>query len=299
MKHLATAALVLALLSIPVDAQHCGGKERWAVKDGTDSSVQQVDLANISVKSVHDLLQLNEPQLPGDDTTRVLPGETNVYRITAHLVKWKHECCKATDDSDYHLVMTDDSLRYSDENNGVPVTGHSFVAEIPDPNCLSGRSGHFGTSSPFLLPGGDPGPLDIRKARLAIEQQTPGADLNGGWNDMGGMLVEIVGVGFFDRAHGQTGRAPNNIEIHPILSINFAPTTGPTPTPGPGPGPTPTPPGPSPSAVQWEYQMITANSASDLTTQANTLGAQGWEMVSVVLDPSRTDKYVGYLKRRK
>ena len=67
------------------------------------------------------------------------------------------------------------------------------------------------------------GPLDIRKARRALEQQTPNADVNGGWNDMGGILVEIVGVGFFDRAHGQTGRAPNNLEIHPILSVSFRP----------------------------------------------------------------------------
>jgi len=57
--------------------------------------------------------------------------------------------------------------------------------------------------------------------------------------------------------------------------------------------------GPFPSAVPWEYQMITATTANDLTTQANSLGARGWEIVSVVLDQSRTDKYVGYLKRRK
>ena len=45
--------------------------------------------------------------------------------------------------------------------------------------------------------------------------------------------------------------------------------------------------------------MVTANTATNLTTQANTLGAQGWEMVGVVLDTSRVDKYVGYLKRKK
>ena len=30
-----------------------------------------------------------------------------------------------------------------------------------------------------------------------------------------------TGVGFFDRDHGQTGAAPNNIELHPVLSIRF------------------------------------------------------------------------------
>jgi hypothetical protein len=31
----------------------------------------------------------------------------------------------------------------------------------------------------------------------------------------------VRGVGFFDRIHGQTGIAPNGIELHPILGICF------------------------------------------------------------------------------
>lgn len=33
--------------------------------------------------------------------------------------------------------------------------------------------------------------------------------------------VRITGVGFFDKIHGQKGVAPNGIEIHPILKIEF------------------------------------------------------------------------------
>jgi hypothetical protein len=58
-------------------------------------------------------------------------------------------------------------------------------------------------------------------ARRVFEAEFPNADYKGGWNDAGGVTVDIIGVGFFDRAHGQTGRAPNNIEIHPILAIRF------------------------------------------------------------------------------
>lgn len=29
----------------------------------------------------------------------------------------------------------------------------------------------------------------------------------------------ITGVGFFDEIHGQTGVAPNGIELHPVLSF--------------------------------------------------------------------------------
>jgi hypothetical protein len=31
----------------------------------------------------------------------------------------------------------------------------------------------------------------------------------------------VVGVGFFDRSHGQTGNAPNILELHPVLGITF------------------------------------------------------------------------------
>ncbi len=34
-------------------------------------------------------------------------------------------------------------------------------------------------------------------------------------------LRQITGIGFFDFLHGQAGVAPNGIEIHPILDIQF------------------------------------------------------------------------------
>ena len=38
--------------------------------------------------------------------------------------------------------------------------------------------------------------------------------------------VDITGVAFVDPPHGQTGRAPNGMEIHPILNINYSDNTG-------------------------------------------------------------------------
>src|SRR5207247_8711702 len=35
--------------------------------------------------------------------------------------------------------------------------------------------------------------------------------------------VPVTGVGFFDFLHGQTGVAPNGIELHPLLDIAFTP----------------------------------------------------------------------------
>jgi hypothetical protein len=265
-------------------AQNCGGIERWGPKDGTDSQAPNIVLTNITSKSVTDLVAIHQPQLPGDNTTRIIPDETQVYRVQARLVKWRREAT----DNDYHLVLTDDTLNFTDENANPPVppTGHSFIGEVPDPNCFSGRDGSFGSQTPFAD--------GITSARQTMDQRFPNADQTGNWNDGADAQVEITGIGFFDRPHKQAGRAPNNIEIHPVLSIRFLDQ----PSPGTSPTPTSTPQ-PSPTGDQWEYEMISAANATDLLNQANTQGTQGWELSGVAVDTSRPDKYVGFLKRKK
>ena len=275
--------LLMLFLAGTAAAQNCGGTERWAPKDGTDPQAPNIDLTNITPEAVTELVTIHQPQLPGDNTTRIVPDETHVYRVQARLVKWRHES-----DGDYHLVLTDDTLNYTDESANPPVapTGHSFIGEVPDPNCFSGSDGSFGSHTPFAD--------GIISARQTIDQRFPNADQSGAWNDGVGARVEITGIGFFDRPHKQAGRAPNNIEIHPILSIRFLGQ----PTPATSPSATPTPQ-PSPTGNQWEYQMISAANATDLLNQANTQGTQGWELAGVVVDTSRPDKYVGFLKRKK
>jgi hypothetical protein len=69
-----------------------------------------------------------------------------------------------------------------------------------------------------------------------VDARFPNALKDGSFNPVN-LPVEITGVGFFDHAHGQIGRAANNIELHPILRLCFL--DGPTPqcsTPGPGSG---------------------------------------------------------------
>jgi hypothetical protein len=57
----------------------------------------------------------------------------------------------------------------------------------------------------------------------------------------------VTGVGFFDFPHGQTGVAPNAIELHPILSFSCKSASPPAPAPPPpAPPPTPAPPPPAP-----------------------------------------------------
>jgi len=49
--------------------------------------------------------------------------------------------------------------------------------------------------------------------------------------------ARVVGVGFFDYRHGQTGVAPNGVELHPVLG--FACLSGAKPPPPPPPPPPP------------------------------------------------------------
>jgi hypothetical protein len=121
---------------------------------------------------------------------RIAPYETTVWVLNATLTQYKLES-----DSDYHLILQDAS-------------GNTMIAEIPLPSCV-------GSSSPFLS--------KITSARSAFNAKyTPTGSFQ-----TANIPVQITGVGMFDFLHGQTGVAPNGIELHPVLSIVFNPTTSP------------------------------------------------------------------------
>jgi hypothetical protein len=134
---------------------------------------------------------------PPATTNRVAPEETTMWRLTnVTLTGFKLE-----QDSDVHLVISDGT--------------HTMIAEIPAPNCVS--------SGPFQAA--------IQKARTTFTAKyTPGSMTT--VHD----TVSLIGVGFFDNPHGQTGVAPNAIELHPVLGICFGancdPGGGPASTDG-------------------------------------------------------------------
>ena len=69
-------------------------------------------------------------------------------------------------------------------------SGRTMIVESPADNCVG--KGKLAA--------------DVRAARKAIDDN-----------------VGPVTLGFFDPIHGQTGVAPNGIELHPLLSIDFHP----------------------------------------------------------------------------
>ena len=192
------------------------GVERWSVKTGTDADANLINLQTTIQTTIASLISLPAPgTLPANN--RIQPTETTVFQLQATLTEYKLES-----DSDYHLILSDSS-------------GNTMIAEIPSPTCVG--------SSSLLLPG-------IQNARSEFDARYTPTDSFQTAN----IPVTITGVGFFDFLHGQTGVAPNGIELHAVLDVQFDTGGTPTPTPTftPSPIPTLTPtftPSPTPSAT--------------------------------------------------
>jgi hypothetical protein len=123
---------------------------------------------------------------PIPSNSRVSPTETTQWVINGTLTKYKLE-----GDSDYHLVIADSS-------------GRTMIVEIPSPNCV-------GAGSPFFS--------GIQRARSEFNARFSATTSF----KTTSTPVQIRGVGMFDFLHGQTGVAPNGIELHPVLNIVFNP----------------------------------------------------------------------------
>ena len=179
------AALVVAAGLQSLTAQ-CG-VERWSVKTGTDPNAGQVNLGSSSSTSIAHLRSLTAPN-PIPSNSRVSPTETTQWVINATLIKYKLE-----GDSDYHLVIADSS-------------GRTMIVEIPSPTCV-------GAGSPFFT--------GIQRARSEFNARFSATTSF----KTTSTPVQVRGVGMFDFLHGQTGVAPNGIELHPVLNIVFNPGT--------------------------------------------------------------------------
>ncbi len=172
-----------AVRSVPNSSTGSCGVERWSVKTGTDADAGSITLQSTTPTTIATLGALAAPAtLPSDN--RVQPTETTVFRLSATLTEYKLEA-----DSDYHLVLSDGA-------------GHSMIAEIPDPACV-------GASSPLLT--------SIQKSRAEFDAKHNATGSFQTANDP----VTVTGTGFFDFLHGQTGVAPNGIELHSVLDLQF------------------------------------------------------------------------------
>jgi hypothetical protein len=185
------------------------------VKVGTDAKASQVETTKPipnTVAGLNALPSLRDRVPPSNNKFR-LPEETRVYVVQGFLGLFKNET-----DTDYHLVITDASGKYSPggANTEGQETGTSFIAEIPDPDCTTGAHGDPAVHSVFAAA--------LRATRAKFEARFPEGK---GADTYLGIPVTVTGVAFYDRQHLQTGRAVNGIELHPLLDIDFHPDSEP------------------------------------------------------------------------
>lgn len=124
--------------------------------------------------------------LPRPRTAHRAPAELQFWRVSATLVAHKIEA-----DGDYHLVLSDGR--------------RTMIVEIPSPLCAA-----HGVWA-----------KQIAKARTSASRLRPGKVLR-----RVSIPVTVIGVGFFDRDHGQSGAARNGIELHPVLGVEFGAKRG-------------------------------------------------------------------------
>jgi hypothetical protein len=191
----------------PYSKQVACGVERWGVKTLADPLARKINFTPkaTTIGSLHGRIVL-----PGLRRHRGV--ETRTFRLRAALVEMKLE-----EDSDIHLVMADprDSRL-------------TMIAEFPAASCTAGASRQARSK--------------MSRARAALvsscgQPTSSFARLEG--------MATISGVGFFDALHGQTGFAPNGIELHPVVGFTQVSCrrAGAPPPPPPGPPPPPPPSG--------------------------------------------------------
>lgn len=189
-----------APITLTVSSPTCG-VERWTVKVGSDMDVDLVNLGAHVPTTIATLAALPAPLSSDIDlggpfaNNRITPTETTVFVIDATMTFYKKET-----DVDYHIVLDDGA-------------GHTLISEIPNPACILAPSplGSGRVLVPSPLGAGIAAAREKFDTRLSAQTFFQNA----------GIPVRMTGVGFFDFEHGQTGVAPNAIELHPVIDISF------------------------------------------------------------------------------
>jgi len=164
------------------------GVERWAVKtlqDPQGSAVYRTQIIQSSVPVLTNIPAHPKSELLALEDSRLSPWETTVYEVHAVVIGFKHET-----DQDFHIVIADpQNLK------------DTMIVEIPAGECV--------------------GPVNAaRFAALQAQFEKDFGHATAKFKTLPKPVpVDVVGVGFFDFIHGQTGVAPNGFELHPVLAI--------------------------------------------------------------------------------
>jgi len=175
--------MIAALLALALGC----GTERWAVKTLSDPAATSIDFSHPVDATVTQLRAYGAPAWQ-DDAPRA-QAERVVYRVKAVLIGAKLEA-----DQDFHVVIADPAD-----------TSKTMIVEVPSPRCLDGAP----KEQAAQMLAARHALLKVMRVGAAFKKlRTP-------------KPVTVTGVAFFDKLHGQTGVAPNGVELHPVLALDF------------------------------------------------------------------------------
>ncbi len=184
---------VLPAPNAPTQARSREPSFRWSVRTGSDPDASLVTEKPVRI-SVEELAAKPRPtgmSSPGEaystyQDRRAEDVERTIYEVEAIVV-----ACKLQMSGSYHLNLEG-------------TTGQTMIANSVDPERIGRRS---------------------RWAKqIAIVRQNVWNKLEPGTTySRGKWPARIRGIGFFNLIHGQSGVAPNGLELTPILDIEWLP----------------------------------------------------------------------------
>ena len=199
------SAVVVAAVSAPAPRSSstsatasCGGEHRWDVKTLSDDDADKVRYDTPRRHSIRYLITRDDPGVH-KDTPRDPDGK-HVELTVYHLVGVRLVDARIEEDGDIHLVIRS---KYPDEQ---------MIVEFPNILCKGAKKSDHKAEmeqarTDFATLCG------LASWATRITRASP-KDLSG--------TAALVGVGFFDLKHStpQSGVAPNNVELHPVLEFS-------------------------------------------------------------------------------
>lgn len=180
--------LLLLVLSLSSFGDDACGTERVDIKQLKDPHGLSAASGPSHLTTVAEMLKLplhTKGALLKDSSIRLSPTETTVYEIHAVVIGFKRET-----DQDIHIVIADP---------GKPK--QTMIVEIPAGDCMPPAlaAKYNGLQSDFQQKFGH-----ATAKFKTLPKPVP---------------FDVTGVGFFDFVHGQTGHAPNGVELHPVIGF--------------------------------------------------------------------------------
>lgn len=167
------------------------GVERTDVKDLRDKATVEIKMRPVET-TVTKLRKLKPPKVIGNTMPRQ-EQEKQLYAAKAWVIGYKHEAFNpdtGEGDGDYHVVISEVGKR-----------ARTMIFEIPDPKCAPGNYAET-----------------FKQARAFIDSLNGEASAT--FNTLPNPVpVKLKFVLFFDKCHGQRGRAGNCVEGHPGIGI--------------------------------------------------------------------------------